>query len=119
MTNDLTTRLLAAIDETERTARIAQDCGDAWTTEPSRTGKWQILREVEDSMAIGYIATGRLEIDHIVRHDPAAILRRCAADRKIVAECRSGPILTDELATSLGDVIVALLAEGYGIGDPA
>lgn len=68
---------------------------------------------------------------HIVRHGPAAVLRRIAADRELLAECEailSDPAMKDydretfggllgyrhALAVSLAEVTIRNLAEGYG-----
>lgn len=89
----LVERLLEAIDETEDIARVTAGGGGlpdpVWITEPSRSGKWQILREVDDNTPIGYISDGRWEIRHVTRHDPAAVLLRCQADRDLIAEVMS------------------------------
>lgn len=49
-------------------------------------------------------------------NDPAAVLRRCAADRKILAECvqwiDDGSGITSGAA--LGRIVLRTLAEGYG-----
>lgn len=104
---DLVTAIRAAIEETERIAQAAG--GTAWvrtTTYPDQAG-------VEDA------ATGEVVVydegfptvaqaEHIVRHDPAAVLRRCAADRKILDLC--------ELLNEPGLYeAVGALAEAYGI----
>lgn len=118
---NLADRLLEAIDEVEEIAQTTAGGGGlpdpVWITKPSRSGKWRILCEVDDHTPIGYIADGRWEDKHITRHDPAAEIRRCAADRKLVAEVRglATGVLKDELAASLGELVLALLAEGYGV----
>lgn len=87
MTDDITSRLLAALDDTERDARAAighyRD-GD--------TGTWQFGRFAESitddlgaEVAVG--AWGPIDEGvgrHIVRHDPQKVLRMCAALRDIV-----------------------------------
>lgn len=118
---NLADRLLEAIDEVEEIAQTTAGGGGmpdpVWITKPSRSRTWQILREVNDDTPIGYITDGRWEISHITRHDPAAVIRRCVADRKIVAEVRglSDGALKDDLVASLGDLVLGLLAAGYGV----
>ncbi len=126
MTEDLSSRILAAIDETEKIATIADDRSGlpptTWITELSRSGKWRILREADDMEPIGYISDGRWEDQHIVRHDPAAVLRRCAADRKILAHCASAITATAVSSPdcfSLAEWVLDRLADAYGIQDPA
>lgn len=84
----LVERILAAIARTAENARTTAGGGGLpdpqWTTQPSRSGKWKILREVDDATPIGYIDDGRWEVRHIVRNDPATVLLRCAADRRTV-----------------------------------
>jgi hypothetical protein len=63
VTADLTTRLLAAIEETERIAQAAI----RWSEGAS---------EWADGENPDWV--------HIAHHDPTTVLRRCAVDRKIV-----------------------------------
>ena len=54
---------------------------------------------------------------HIARHDPAAVLRRIAADRKLIAECEK--VLAVEGweyddAPTLAEATIRIVAEGYG-----
>lgn len=58
---------------------------------------------------------------HIIRHDPASVLRMVAAHTKILdayeeADKRAGNLISDEGAYANGlEVAVLALAEGYGI----
>lgn len=84
-------KLLAAITETER---IARDCAGApWVDDVP--GMVHVdpaaVRENKQALGrLGYIAhtdnspAGDVYRAHIARHDPAAVLRRCAADRRTV-----------------------------------
>lgn len=86
---DLAARLLAAIEETERVARAA--C----TPIPSK-GVWVVDRPIDaeiiddafDYRVVVYDegAPSPGQAAHIVHNDPHAVLRRCAADRKILHE---------------------------------
>lgn len=51
---------------------------------------------------------------HIVRHGPAAVLRRIAADRKTLTECEAAFDWDNRGATSLAETTIRNLAEGYG-----
>lgn len=108
MTEDLAARLLAAIDETERIARAAADgdSGDWFVGD-----KWNVYRR-EDTTPLDDEATNALVVYdnvhdqsvHIVHNDPQAVLRRCAADRKIL-ELHNDPVRgfsTLQCATCVG-----------------
>lgn len=105
MSDDLTTRLLAAIEEVEHAARAAGGYYD------------DHVDEACDACA-----------GHMVRHEPAAVMRRCQADRKIVAlHCVSSDSLSrPECRTCVGNwttetgedypcETLRALAEGYGL----
>jgi hypothetical protein len=82
MTNDLAARVLAAIDETERIALHAH--GDTWTAHG-----WHLVKssDGEEVVTVGDSGGGVYDdptANHIAGNDPATVLRRCAADRKIV-----------------------------------
>jgi hypothetical protein len=88
------------ITEREQLADLISAGGyepDEWRAEPSRSGRWtQIVaysRTIgeppeaatrDDEQAVALVQTGRNEHLLIAMHDPAAVLRRCAADRKIL-----------------------------------
>lgn len=120
MTEDLVARVLAAIDETERIAQAAEERHPSpWRADRGPgalglpTGTW-----LDDSENVGAAAAdGSHMAAHLIRQDPHAVLRRCAADRKIVAEVcgLSVGVLKHDLVASLGDLVLSLLAEGYGI----
>lgn len=75
--SDLIASIRAAIDETERIARVADDASDRpWTLTASATVDFAADGE--------FYALDARVADHIVHHDPAAILRRCAADRELL-----------------------------------
>lgn len=83
--DDIVRQVLAAIEATEQDARDAKN---------DRSGVWHHVvtpggqnKVVDD---LGYTVTGHYHDDsapwwtcpHIARHDPNAVLRRCAADRR-------------------------------------
>nr|WP_260859761.1 DUF6221 family protein [Streptomyces cupreus] len=102
------------IDRVEETARLIAPGGyepDEWRTEPSRSGRWaQIVaysrtlgeppeaavRESDQPVAL--VQTGRNEHLLIAMHDPAAVLRRCEADRRILNRHRLNPDVHHEPA---------------------
>ncbi len=54
--------------------------------------------------------------DHIALHDPASVLRRCAADRKLLESLKSvieGDYI-DDGEPVLAEHVLSILAEGYG-----
>jgi hypothetical protein len=85
--NNLASRILAAIEETEQLARAATS--GPWTVDPDRG----VFAGVLDRDWVA--GTDRVDAEHITRHDPDAVLRRCEADRRTVqchqpTEDRSG-----------------------------
>lgn len=115
--SDLVSRLLAAIDETERLAREAIDPerpGTHWhwvtneTDTPVAAGE---LAEAQNHQSISLRTIEEFETrsvgilpafllygqdvnpgagEHIVRNDPAAVLRRCAADKAAALWFKAG-----------------------------
>ncbi|CAM5620716.1 DUF6221 family protein [Streptomyces aurantiogriseus] len=95
------------IDEIEQLAKLIAPGGyapDEWRTEPSRSGRWARLvaysrlnNEPPEAAApdsdqpVALVQTGRNEHLLIAMHDPAAVLRRCEADRRILARHRLNP----------------------------
>lgn len=78
MTEDLITWLSAVLDEDERLARAA-------TPGPWKDGAGTVaLHSTGMDEITGYVHE-QADIDHIVRHDPAAVLADIAAKRQIVA----------------------------------
>ncbi|MFJ4682019.1 DUF6221 family protein [Streptomyces sp. NPDC088789] len=95
------------IDEREQLAELISPGGyapDEWRIEPSRSGQWtQIVaysrtsieppdaavRESDQPVAL--VQTDRNEHLLIAMHDPAGVLRRCEADRRILARHRLDP----------------------------
>jgi hypothetical protein len=100
------------ITEREQLANLISAGGyepDEWRAEPSRSGRWtQIVaysRTIgeppeaatrDDEQAVALVQTGRNEHLLIVLNDPAAVLRRCAADRKILARHNVDPDKADD-----------------------
>lgn len=85
--NDLLAKVEAAIAETERIAQDAAHCfGATWTLDVWDEN-WlgvRAIRGQDDNVIIGEDCVGMSEGSHIVRHDPARVLRRVARDRKLL-----------------------------------
>lgn len=97
---DLHEWITEQIDNREQLALLITPGGyepDEWRTEPSRSNRWQQVvaysrtlgqpaeaaaRESDQPVAL--VQTGRNEHLLIAMHDPAGVLRRCEADRKIL-----------------------------------
>lgn len=127
--SDLIARLRAAIDAAEREATAAQAdmAEEGWSWKGAVDRVWK---------RCGYDAQGIFDV--IERHDPAAVLRRCAADREILdlregtaqilaaaqAKLLAGAELSHSDTRDLADAgrelcaydaVLELIAEGYGI----
>lgn len=76
-------RVLAAILETEQLARAATPRPWRRCTRYS-AGGCDCLSRNETTWCIDPYTLGFPDTDHIVHHNSAAVLRRCAADREIV-----------------------------------
>lgn len=86
---DLVRQILAAIEETERLA------GATIATVNPAKGRWVVAgeygTEVRDSR--GHLIVKHSwpnEIAHIIHNDPVSVLRRCAADRRMVEAVQRG-----------------------------
>lgn len=93
------------IDKVEAVAGLISAGGyepDEWRIEPSRSGRWsqvvaysRTLGEPPEAAAreqpVAFVQTGRNEHLLMAMHDPAAVLRRCAADRRILERHRLNP----------------------------
>lgn len=133
---DLAARVLAAIEETERIARgdlltsadpepppgttvELFDGQELWTRHADMwPGSWlrHGFEETGDPETWTKVA-GNYGPARVIRLDRDTVLRRCAADRKIVEECRglSSGVFSDSTVGALGDLVLSLLAEGYGL----
>lgn len=88
------------IDEREQLAQLISPGGyapDEWRIEPSRSGRWAKIvaysrtsieppeaAAPDSDQPVALVQTGRNEHLLIALNDPAAVLRRCQADRKIL-----------------------------------
>lgn len=67
-----------------------------------------------------YAASGKLTMGqarHIARHDPAAVLRRIKAERKVLDECEqtiAASLIDDYPAPNLARAVIRGVAEGWG-----
>jgi len=123
------------ITRTEAIARLATE--GPWKTVPSRTdepGVLEVHETNEPVFAAAYITDAcTSDAVHIAHHNPAAVLRRCTADRKILEHhapyggawqssacegCGSRGQLEDPAVEHINDCPTLLaLAEGYGLTD--
>jgi hypothetical protein len=91
---DLHGWLTQQIDRVEETARDATN--GPWYAEPPDT-TWGEDKDAELAgggkllATLAYERNGYLNADHIAMHNPANVLRRCAADRRILARHRLDP----------------------------
>lgn len=138
MSADLPQLILAAIEATEQDAQAAAKFGGAtWSVEPFTPSSpdalpavvW-VVDEAEDGMAM---VNGDARARHIVRNDPDAAVRRCAAHRKLIALHPQDPELgwLCQLCGGEGQNMdctypcdtLRLIAESYGVteipADPA
>lgn len=110
-TSDLVSRVLAKIDEAERIARTVTKEWSAWYVVGVEGGPYGLT----------YQDIGRTLLAELVDH--RAVLSRCAADRRILAEYQD---VRHERKKHQGDLglagallalhgVVKRLAEGYGI----
>lgn len=92
----LADRLLAAIDEDEKVAREAHDCGDNGVS-PAASQRW-LANSGNDIYSEGHgvlLITGPYGgldepvLKHIIRHDPARVLLGCEADRDLIEAYRT------------------------------
>lgn len=101
----LAARVLEAIEAAEQLAKATHPHGDNWAHEES----WHTLRCGADWGS---------QNSECACPVPAAILRRCAADRKILARCEAvqgGGYWEYGDAPILGRAVLIALAEGYGV----
>lgn len=89
--SDLISRLLTAIEEAEEDARDASTWGDDWSVADHVAPPWGEDTPDDVILAAGKpVATmnteygGCLAASHVARNDPAAVLRRCAADKRVL-----------------------------------
>jgi hypothetical protein len=93
--DDLAARLLAAIEETERVARGHAQASDSWEVRGGEVG------DVLNSGTVAFVPCHG-DREHIAHNDPHTVLRRCAADRKIVAEHSSPHTVVDGFCAEEG-----------------
>ncbi|WP_060888056.1 DUF6221 family protein [Streptomyces caniscabiei] len=93
------------LDEVESITRLISAGGyepDEWRIEPSRSGRWaqiviysRTLGEPPEAASrevpVALVQTGRNEHLMMAMHDPARVLRRCEADRRVLARHRLNP----------------------------
>lgn len=122
MADSLADRLRTAIDAEEARAHALPPF--PWRVFPD--GDDQVLAADDLPVAEAFALSSnqqRLVAEHIARHDPAAVLRRCAADRKILDlhatalawyEGNQG-VDPDPSEVNTLCTVVEALAEAYGV----
>lgn len=113
-TMDLSTFLLARLDEDEQIARAATGWATGWTVDAAPDGTWYIDpgHQRDDTGNV----RARADADHIARHDPARVLAEVEAKRQIVAphrgthRCEWGDVTMDNQCTAR---LLRLLALPY------
>jgi hypothetical protein len=74
------------IDETQRIAEAARGQGNGQWRHDSSYENGYVYDERDQPVVYDESTPLPEEAEHIALHDPASVLRRCAADRKILAE---------------------------------
>ncbi|KPC94474.1 hypothetical protein ADL27_14250 [Streptomyces sp. NRRL F-6602] len=126
---DILAWLDAAITHHESEARAACHRGQGRWKAGHRGNSYAVSDEIGDVVVYNEGAPSEAQTDHIALNDPESVLRRCAADRKLIAahpvtrDVASGPHSfgcsvchhEDLLVAGYGwcDTLLAL-AEGYG-----
>lgn len=112
--SDLVSRVLEAIAEAERDALEVPETKRIWWGQVVESvvlddDGWLIVRPVSSSY-----------VQHVARHDPAAVLRRCAADRRAISMCQVSIENHDRGSSGhvLALVVLTHIAEGYGLEIP-
>jgi hypothetical protein len=90
---DLHAWITQQVDETERIARGHEQPSPRWEYD-------SFVHEIRDMRNAGTVASVPRDgtAAHIERHDPDAVLRRCEADRRILARHRIDPNVSYEPA---------------------
>lgn len=97
---DLHAWITKQVDRAEETARAVEDRSAPWDGQWMADGN-SAVRTVNGHVLFYRHGSGPLKpglADHVALHDPAAILRRCEADRRILARHRLDPDVTYEPA---------------------
>lgn len=122
--SDLVSRLLAAIEQTERLAQDAttRPGGHQWGIAPVSPYKWgdderdtEVIARGKPIVRCDYERGGYLIASHIVHHDPESVARRCAADREIVETCAFWLHENDAGIDPCARSVLNHLARGYGL----
>lgn len=91
MSDELIAKLNAALDEDERVALSTHDADEPWSVEPFQPtepgglpGSTWVVNGPDGENGVA-VVQGSFRANHIVRHDPARVLRQVAAIRKVLA----------------------------------
>lgn len=111
--DELVTWLRACLDEDERAAKAATGRDWYWSNDAPAPAKYMLA--ADDGQIVLPIAPSdvwpqKADAEHIVRHDPARVLREVEAKRRILDMDDRQPVLypDDEAAVALQDVLKML-----------
>lgn len=88
---DLHVWITGRVDETQRIAEAARGQGNGQWRHDSSYENGYVYDDVDQPVVYDESAPLPEEAAHIALNDPASVLRRCAADRKILARHRLDP----------------------------
>jgi hypothetical protein len=113
------------------TMELLEGADGSWAANLATVEQWPSTMRIDDertrtSLMPRTYANSIEEMDpaaagHIIRHDPAAVLRRCAADRSLLVECERILALTDSSLDysheerQMAEFVVERLADAYDI----
>lgn len=112
--------LRARLNEDERSARESMEQTAALLAgiDADSNGRWHITtrsavttRDQWGREADVVAPYGGSHARHIVRHDPARVLREVEAKRRMIAECEA--TIRQDVSVGLAETMLAILAEPY------
>lgn len=116
VTTDPLAWVRAEMDAAEKVAEAARgDSDGVWSVDghPHYDG-CRIEDERGDVVVYDEGVPTAEQANHMARHDPAAVLRRIAADRKLLDECEAAHDWDNWGASGLADSVIRGIAEGWG-----
>ena len=114
MTTDPLAWVRAEMDEAEKEAEAARDGRDPETWHVAERRSCECCDAIRTDKGNLVVTVDSRASDFIVRHDPAAVLRRIAAERKVLDECEAAQNWDNWGAASLADTVIRGVAEGWG-----
>lgn len=99
-------------------AEVALTIGDDQYTAVRAVGREIGTADEEDDGVVAFVRTGRAEHHHVVRYDPARVVRDVEAKRRLIARCvesiEGQGIWGEDGQQALAEDTLALLAHPYG-----